>query len=225
MIVHETDKLKIHQLLLNEIKTNCFIVQRDNDALLIDPTHNADEIINYLKEHKLDLKYMVATHGHFDHVSAAADIIEKGFADVLYLDENDFTEVKKTGPIYSMMVFKRGMRVPNVSMFTPEVLSFLDTINLKVKHIGGHTKGSCLIFDKNKNFMFTGDLVLNHRLKITLFNSRENYQELTTFITDVRKDFSPETIIFPGHGDKTTLAAESAHNKKWEYVLKKEINP
>ncbi len=221
MLIYEDGNLKIHRLLLNEIKTNCFILQRGNKALLVDPTNDADAIVNYLESNKLELELMITTHGHYDHVAAAAGIIEKGLAEVLYVHEKDFSEIKN-GPLYSRMVFKRKMVVPKVAAFNSQVFDILNNWDLCVEHAGGHTKGSCFIYDKKRSFVITGDLVLHHKLTITLFNSRENIAELSDFIDKAKNMFAPETIIFPGHGDRTTMLDESEHNKKWAYVQSKE---
>lgn len=221
LVIFENETLKIHRLLLNEIKTNCFIIQNGKQALLLDPTNDSDAIIEYIKQYDLNLVYMLSTHGHFDHISAAAGVIEKGYADVLYVHESDFPEVKR-GPLYSLTVFKRQMKVPKISNYSEELLTFLEGWGLFIEKAGGHTKGSCFIFDQNKEFIFTGDLVLHHKLNITLFNSMENLRELSLFISKVKNTFSPETVIFPGHGERSTLKEEVEKNQKWAYVLEKE---
>ncbi len=221
MVIFENNNLKIHRLLLNEIKTNCFIIQKETQALLLDPTNDADRIIDYLNQHNLTLKFMLTTHGHFDHIAGAYGMIEKALVNTLYVHELDFSEVKR-GPLYSLSVFKRQMKVPSMTMYSEELISCLDSWGLVIEKVGGHTKGSCFIYDKEKSFMFTGDLVLHHRLNITLFNSMENLKEISLFIHKVKNNFSPETIIFPGHGERSTLSEESLKNQKWAYVLERE---
>lgn len=213
MIVYKDNQLIIHKLTLNEIKTNCFILQRGNDALLIDPTHKAKEIIKYLYNHKLTLIHMIATHGHFDHVEGAAEIIESLSAKALYLHEKDFKEIKN-GPTYSRLLFKRTMRIPKLISFDLEILSLLKTWGLGISNAGGHTPGSSYIYDLSKKFIISGDLILNHKLKITMFNTRENTSELKNFYLKLKNEFSENTIIFPGHGDVTNLKTELALNYK-----------
>ena len=221
LVIFENETLKIHRLLLNEIKTNCFIIQNGKDVVLVDPTNDAEAIIDYIKKNEFNLKYMLTTHGHFDHISAASGVIEKEYADVLYVHEADFAEVKR-GPLYSLSVFKRQMKVPKFAMYSDELLAFLEGWGLLIEKAGGHTKGSCFIYDQKKSFIITGDLVLHHKLNITLFNSMENLPELSQFIRKIKNTFALETIIFPGHGDRSTLKDEVEKNQKWAYVLGKE---
>lgn len=220
MVFHRTSTLEIHRLLLNEIKTNCYVVQRGDEALLIDPTDQPEEICAFLKDRGLSLRYMIATHGHFDHVSAAAGVIDSGLVDRLYLHESDFKEIKRAG-IYSLMLFKKKMRVPRVEMFDDEVLSLLRDWGLVLEHAGGHTRGSCFLYGQDKDFVITGDLVLHHKLNITLFDGRDNAEEFHRFIQHVETFFSADTVLLPGHGDATTLGVELEKNPKWAYIRKK----
>lgn len=220
VIIYQKDNLKVHQLLLNSIKTNCFIVQNGNEAVLIDPTDDADTILRYLQDSFLELKYMLSTHGHFDHISAAAQIVESCKVDKLYIHVDDFGEVDKAN-LYSKLLCNKKFTKPKLAMFDDDLIGYLKSIGVGIKHAGGHTKGSCFIYALNKDFMITGDLVLHHKLNITLIDRRENIGELFSFIQDVSKDFNMETVIFPGHGDMTSLGVELKNNKKWLYIKEK----
>jgi hydroxyacylglutathione hydrolase len=221
VLIYKCGKIVIHRLLLNEIKTNCFIVQKAAEALLIDPTDQADLIVAYLRKHGLTLKFMFATHGHFDHVAGAAGVIDAGLTDTLYVHEKEFGEIKNA-PTYSLMLFKRKMKVPNIAAYSAELLALLRGWGLGIEHAGGHTKGSCFVHDLAGNFIITGDLTIHHKLNITLFNSRENTVELNQFVEKMKAHYAPETVILPGHGDRTSIAAELYKNKKWAYVQQKE---
>ena len=221
MLIYKSGQFLIHRLLLNEIKTNCYILQKGSEALLIDPTNQADLIAKYLSEHGLTLKFMLATHGHFDHVEGASGLIDSGLAEKLYVHEKEFGEIK-SAPMYSLMVLKRKMKVPNIAAYSTELLALLRDWGLCIDHAGGHTKGSCFVHDLQGNFIITGDLTIHHKLNITLFNSRENTAELYQFVEKMKSNFAPEAVILPGHGDLTSIAAELRNNKKWAYVQKKE---
>ncbi|MBC7861123.1 MAG: MBL fold metallo-hydrolase [Burkholderiaceae bacterium] len=221
MLIYQNAVLKIHRLTLNELKTNCYIVQNGDQALLVDPTDRADVIADYLGQHRLALRYMITTHGHFDHVSGAAGVIERGLADVLYVHEQDFDEVKRAQS-YSLMIVKKKMRAPPVAMFSAALLAFLRSWGLGLEHAGGHTKGSCYLYGLERDFLLTGDLALHHKLNITLFDGRENTAQFFRFIEQVKAGFAADAVILPGHGDRTTVGMELKHNKKWAYVQHKE---
>lgn len=221
VLIYQNDALKIHRLLLNELKTNCFIVQRGFEALLIDPTDHGERIVDYLAEHGLTLRYMLATHGHFDHVSGAAAVIDAGLADTLYADQRDFAEVRRAQS-YSLMLAKKGMRLPPLAVYSEALLALLQEWGIGIEHAGGHTRGSCYLYGLARDFIISGDLALHHKLRITLFDSRENTAEFFRFIEQVKTLFHADTVILPGHGDRTTVGLELRHNQKWAYVQNKE---
>ena len=223
MLIHENQTLKVHRLLLNDIKTNCYLIQKGDATLLIDPVNHAETILQYIHENQLKVKYMLCTHGHFDHVFAASELIEKGLVDTLYIHEKDFTEVKNS-KTYSAFIYKKSLKIPKMSMFDEGLMAFLEELGLGIEHVGGHTKGSCYLYSVAKDFIITGDLNLHHKLKITLFDNRENYQEFYQFLETIKSNFDSKTIIFPGHGDMTTVGIEFEKNKKWIYVIEKQAN-
>lgn len=221
MIIYQAGALCIHRLLLNELKTNCYIVQRGGEAILMDPTDQPEQIQAYLREHQLSLRFMLSTHGHFDHISAAAGMIDSGLVDTLYLHELDLDEAKRAQS-YSLMLLKRKMRLGKTSAFSEPLLALLQEWGLAIQHVGAHTKGSCIIHDLQRDFIITGDLALHHKLKITLFDSRENKAEFLHFLQSIIPQFRPDTVILPGHGDRSTVEAELAHNKKWAHILQRQ---
>ncbi len=220
MIIYADGRLVIHSLLLNELKTNCYIVQKGDQAILVDPTDQAETILAYLREHQLTLRFMMTTHGHFDHVSAAAGVIESGQVDTLYMHELDFDEAKRAQS-YSLMLFKRKMRAAKTAAYSEPLLALLREWGLGIEHVGAHTKGSCIVYSLARDFIITGDLALHHKLTITLFDSRENKAEFHSFLQKVIPQFRLDTVILPGHGDRTTVEVELAHNKKWAYILQR----
>lgn len=221
MIIYQAGALSIHRLLLNELKTNCYILQQGAQAMLVDPTDQPDQILAYLREHQLSLQFMLSTHGHFDHISAAAGMIDSGLVDTLYLHELDLDEAKRAQS-YSLMLLKRKMRLAKTSAFSEPLLALLREWGLGLQHVGAHTKGSCILYSLTQDFIITGDLALHHKLKITLFDSRENKAEFLHFLQAIIPQFRPDTVILPGHGDRSTVEAELAHNKKWAHILQRQ---
>lgn len=217
MIVYQDSQRQIHQLVLNEIKTNCFIVQQGKQALLVDPTDQPEQIAAYLQAHQLDLRCMLATHGHFDHVAAAGGLVALGLVERLYLHEQDLAEYKRANA-YSMMLFKRKLQLAPVAAFDAALQATLQAWGLAWCHAGGHTRGSCYLQDIDRRFLITGDLLLHHKLKINLKDSREDRVQFTAFVESVINGFDADTVLFPGHGDVTSLAVESQLNPKWRHL-------
>ena len=85
----------VHNFDISELRSNCYILQKGCEGILIDPTCNASLILKFLSENNISLKFMMATHGHFDHVAAAKEIIDSGATDALYIHHLDFIEMRK----------------------------------------------------------------------------------------------------------------------------------
>jgi hydroxyacylglutathione hydrolase len=216
LVIYENLNVSVHQLKLNSIRTNCYLLQRHKDVIIIDPSDKAEEIINYIKRNGLQLRFMLATHGHFDHISAANNIIKAGLVKTLHIHEQDFFEVKMART-QMMMILKEKMLQPNVSMFTIELLNLLNSWGITLKHVGGHSKGSCVLYDQSFAFIFAGDMILNHQLKINILDKNENYIKLKDFKA-WSNIFSSDALIFPGHGDITDFRAERLNNTKWKLI-------
>ncbi len=214
MIVYECGNLKIHQLLLNKIKTNCFIIQNNNFVVLVDPVDSSELIIDYLARHKLKLIKMIATHAHFDHILGAHGIIEAGLISNLQIHAKDFPELRRV-PLYALGIFKRSIVLPAVVEYDLNLYHILNEWRLGLHLVGGHTPGSCFISHLDNLFLITGDLVLNHKLKMDAESKAEDKGVLAHFISYVEKNYADDAIIFPGHGDITTVGLEKRLNKKW----------
>lgn len=217
MLVYQRGERSIHQLVHNDIRTNCFIVQQGRQALLVDPSDRADLLLAYLQAQGLQLAGMLATHGHFDHVAAAGGIVEAGAAQALYLHPLDIPEYKRANA-YSMMLFKRRIQPAPVLPFDADLQALLQQFGLGLRHAGGHTRGSCWLHDLGGAFLITGDLVLHHALKVNLADSRENLAEFGAFVDTVQQEFAADALLLPGHGAATTVGQEAALNRKWAHV-------
>lgn len=217
MPVFHCGDLTIHQFATNQLRTNGFIVQRGRRALLVDPTDRADLLLAQLAEHGLELAGMLATHGHFDHVGAAGDLVQAGAAQALYLHPLDIPEYKRANS-YSMMLFKQRLTLAPALPFDDALHALLRDFGLVLRHAGGHTRGSCWLHAEDGSLLITGDLVLHHALKVTLADSRENLAEFGAFVDTVQQTFAPDTLLLPGHGAATTVGQEAAHNRKWAHV-------
>lgn len=207
----------IHRLNLSEIGANCYVVQKGGDAVLIDPSTNFQKISSFLERLNLNLKMMIATHGHFDHISAAQPLIERGFADTLYIHADDVLELKKARS-YMMMVLKQRMQTPHFTEIQYEQVSALEKFGLIIKHVGGHSKGSIVIYSANLDFIISGDMILHHSLNISYFNKTENKSDYIRFSSWLSKEFKSSAVIFTGHGEPSTVRHELDRNPKYSTI-------
>lgn len=208
----------IHIMQLGFLGTNCYIVKsNNNNAAVIDPGDNADKIISYLEKNNLTAKYILLTHGHFDHIGGVNELQEKTGATVMI--HQDDTDIACDPKVRATLM--RGLE--NVKPITPDkfindgdVISF-DDVSLEVLHTPGHTKGGvCYILDKElgnglNGYIFSGDTLFEESIGRTDLLGGD-YSALMRSL-NLLSNFDGDYIVFPGHGDKTSLSHERKYNQ------------
>ena len=190
--------------------TNCYIVGSEltREGMVIDPGGDAEGILRLVKEPGLDIKYIVLTHGHIDHIGAVSELKEATGAELAIHPEDALYLRGKSGP--------EGM-FPQSAGPPPEVDRMLqdgDTISvsglhLQVIHTPGHTPGGiCLLTD---GVLFSGDTLFNGGIGRSDFPGGSGPQLLNSIHTRLLV-LPDETTVYPGHGPETTIAAERRLN-------------
>ena len=194
------------------IDANNYLIidEKTNDAVLIDCSAARPEFINAVKDSGVNLKYILLTHGHFDHL-LGVDKFKEVFGVETYVSEDDMEQVRLVPDMMQMFAGMVPVNISEINHFVQDGDEFVigDT---KIKAIStpGHTKGGMcyLIGDK----LFSGD---------TLFQSSVGRCDLPggslKNITDSIKNklftLPDETEVFPGHGAKTTIGFEKKYNE------------
>ena len=194
------------------IDANNYLIidEKTNDAVLIDCSSARPEFINAVKDSGVNLKYILLTHGHFDHL-LGVDKFKEVFGVETYVSEDDMEQVRLVPDMMQMFAGMVPVNISEINHFVQDGDEFVigDT---KIKAIStpGHTKGGMcyLIGDK----LFSGD---------TLFQSSVGRCDLPggslKNITDSIKNklftLPDETEVFPGHGVKTTIGFEKKYNE------------
>jgi hydroxyacylglutathione hydrolase len=204
------EKPIIKRLVVGSLSANCFIVGREStgEGIVIDPGGNSEEISHAIDDTGLDIKIIVLTHGHSDHIAALREIQDKTGAGVaIHIEDADFLEGHGS---YSSQ-FGISYRTPH----PPERLLRegdkidISGISFTVIHTPGHTPGSiCLLTDFG---VFTGDTIFRRGIGTTLMPGSSRPQLLDS----IRKKLmvlSDDTVIYPGHGRETTIGAERRDN-------------
>jgi hydroxyacylglutathione hydrolase len=185
----------VKRLVVGSLSANCYIVggEASGEGLVIDPGGNAGEIYREIKNTDLDIRIIVLTHGHSDHIAA--------------IEDADFLEG------YGSMSSQFG-----ISYRTPHppdrLLREGDNIDVgdmrfTVIHTPGHTPGSiCLLGDAG---VFTGDTLFRRGIGTTLMPGSSRPQLIDSIKTRLMV-LPDDTIVYPGHGRETTIGAERRDN-------------
>jgi hydroxyacylglutathione hydrolase len=206
--------MKIDYLILGGYQTNCYVLRQNDaaqDCLIIDPGLEADELIEFIGEQKLQPLAVVLTHGHIDHI-AGVSILRNRFPEIkLYIHKLDANMLSEPVNNLSTMTGVGFTTEPeDVSLHDGDVID-LAGVKLLVLHTPGHTPGGISLYSKEAGIVFVGDTLFADSIGRTDFPGGS----MSQLLNSVRlKLFTlPEkTEVYPGHGPATTIAAEKAHN-------------
>ena len=186
----------IRKLTLGMYQTNTYILSNDREAVVIDPGYEADTILDALEGRQL--KAILLTHGHFDHVGAVKELVaETGCEVYIHPSETTLPPMITDGQLYYTHTYSEG-----------DTVSPIDGVELTVLHTPGHTPGSvCLLM---KDQMSSGDTLFEGscgRIDLPGGNPQQMLQSLRR-LASLQADYT----VHPGHGGSTTLAAEKRYN-------------
>ncbi|KAG6559946.1 Uncharacterized protein RHABOEDO_000194 [Candidatus Rhabdochlamydia oedothoracis] len=203
------------------IDTNSYLLSCPSfkSAVVIDVGQDsATELSSYAEEHQLTLEKILLTHSHWDHI---ADVVcLKNHLDIpVYIHQDDETNVINPGsdglPLFIPI---QGVKVDH-HLKDGEVVNVGD-LHIQVIHTPGHTPGGVCFYLEKQKILFSGD---------TLFQGAIGRMDLPTacptltMIESLKKlgALPQETIVYPGHGDKTTIKQELSNIHAMEKLLHK----
>lgn len=170
--------MQVRKIVVGRLEENCYILEHDNQVLLVDPGDEANKIIQEIGDKKI-LKILI-THGHFDHIGAVCDIIELkkiGMLEYSNLKEQEY----EIGPFKFKVLFTKG-----------------------------HSKDSVTYYFEKERIMFVGDFVFKGTIGRCDLDGG-NLDDMKKSIEKL-KNYPKDTILYPGHGDKTVLEDEIKYN-------------
>ena len=189
---------------------NNFLVIDDEskEAVLIDATAKIGELKSVLDEYGATLKYILLTHGHFDHIMGVNSINKDFNAKVLV--HKDDKQIIDESDDFMMSVGLEPFEHPVIDEYIDESTEIkIGNTPIKVIHLPGHTQGGVgyLIEDK----LFSGDTVFLESIGRTDLVGG-NYQQLVSSIKEKVFALPDKTTIYTGHGTNTTVDHEKKYN-------------
>ncbi len=202
--------MKILTLILNSMRTNCYILinEQTNEAIVVDPADNAKNIYKKLNDKKLKCKYIILTHAHFDHMLGLEELRELTGAPFC-IHENDAPSLKY--PERTLMIHAKlkdnTIKDPEIVLKDNDILKCGDE-QVQIIHTPGHTMGSiCIICGNN---MISGDTLFRDGIgRYDLYGS--DYKQLLNSLHRISQ-LQENYKIYPGHGSTTTLNHEKELN-------------
>jgi glyoxylase-like metal-dependent hydrolase (beta-lactamase superfamily II) len=200
----------IKKLEVGPIMANCFILgcESTKEAVVIDPGDDADRILMTLAKSELKVKYLINTHGHFDHVGANKRMKDVTGAQLAIHpdDEPMFQELSRSAMMFGLSA--ENSPPADILLKDGDEISF-GTITLKVIHTPGHTKGGISLY--TKGHLFAGDTLFAGSIGRTDLGGGD-YDTLISSIKEKLLILDPETVVYTGHGPETTIGNEKRMN-------------
>jgi hydroxyacylglutathione hydrolase len=202
----------LKRLVVGGLDTNCYLIscKKTKKAAVIDPggEDEVDLILNLLQKNNFDLKYVINTHGHIDHIAGNSVLKAKTEALLLIhrLDANMLVDAHKN---ISSFMGKEICSPPADKLLEEGDEISLGTLNLIVIHTPGHTLGGISLV--SNNIIFTGDTLFAGGIGRTDLPGG-SYQDLIKSIKEKLLILGDDKIIYPGHGPDSTIGEERRTN-------------
>jgi hydroxyacylglutathione hydrolase len=205
--------MRIEQIPVGMMQVCCYIVscEETNEAAIIDLGGDEDKILHRCRASNLQVKYIIATHGHPDHVCGNSRLKEEtGAQIVMHKDDAVFFQQPEVRNYFSMLGLPESPP-PDILVEDGDPITF-GREQFRVIHTPGHTPGGMCLY--NPPDCFTGDTLFAAGVGRTDFpggSSRELMDSIRTRLFVL----PPETIVWPGHGyggSKSTIGEEARSN-------------
>lgn len=208
---------------IGPISTNCFVFGNPEEAVMIDPGGpEAKEIAENLLKQEIMIKHILVSHGHFDHLGWAPEVMKVAEGARVYLHEDE-------KPVYEVFIDnmprfgipRTDVREPDVWIQHNQILS-LSGYKFQIIHTPGHSPGSVtfkLDYESSKDnysvfhqeTAFVGDCLFRGSIgRVDLPYSSPDAMRKS--LKRLMADIPATTLLHPGHGSDTNMGHELTHN-------------
>jgi len=188
--------VEVHRVVVGPVENNVYIVRcrSTGESLLIDAANEHDRLLDLCRA--LDVRQVVETHGHWDHIQAVE-------------------AVRAAGIDVAVTQADAGM-LPSYDQIL-EDRSTLEVGRLRIATIAtpGHTPGSMCFAVEGTPLLFTGDTLFPGGPGNTSFENADFATIINSIERRLFAEFGPDTLVLPGHGAGTTIGTETPHLGEW----------
>jgi glyoxylase-like metal-dependent hydrolase (beta-lactamase superfamily II) len=203
----------IHEILpVGPLQCNCSIIgdEASREAMVIDPGDDIADILAVIQKHNLQVKQIVITHAHIDHVGGAMKLRAATGAPIL-LNQNDATLLK----MLDVQAAWIGMTSPG-KVDIDHSIGELDKLQAgplvaQVMHTPGHTEGSVCLYFPAQQKLIAGDTLFAGSIGRTDLPGG-SFEKIISSLHEKVLALPDETVVVPGHGPLTTIGEERESN-------------
>lgn len=202
--------MHVENITVTDFSTNCYLAgcEETKEAIVIDPGGDWKAVKSMVDNSGYDIKYIACTHGHNDHILAVKNL--KDYTNALILIQDRDKKCLHNSLYSGALMFSRKQE----ECFEDRVLFDGDKfnvgrINFTVIHTPGHTKGGICLYAPGH--LFSGDTLFFETVGRTDF-PRSSFMEIKRSILEKLYILPDDTIVYPGHGRRTTIGHEKKYN-------------
>jgi glyoxylase-like metal-dependent hydrolase (beta-lactamase superfamily II) len=197
----------VYLLANNEYDENCYcVLDNGHHCLVIDPGCQAQSVKDFLREEEAELRGILLTHGHFDHITSAQELSEWAGVPIIAA-KAEAALLKDPSLNLSAFALNKGISlVPTRLVEDGETIDILYE-PLQVIATPGHTPGGVCYYMEDDGIVFTGDTLFREAVGRTDFPLSDS-EALTKSINERLFVLPPKTEVYPGHGRSTYIAHE-----------------
>ena len=195
--------MKVKVMQVGPIGTNCYILEDDTTGktAVIDPGDEAGRILKVLEKDKVEVEYILLTHGHYDHTTAVPELARTFPQAAIYIHKADANGAGSqlfplAGQVEGLKYYDEGDTLP------------LGSLTIQVLHTPGHSPGSVTL--KVEDVLFTGDTLFCGSMGRTDLGGGSYEQIMASLkrLGELEGDFH----VCPGHDRTSTLDRERKYN-------------
>jgi glyoxylase-like metal-dependent hydrolase (beta-lactamase superfamily II) len=194
-LIWDATGVEIHQVVVGPVDNNVLVLRctETGDAVLLDAANEHERLLELCE--RLGVRRVLETHGHWDHIQAVPQLRDAGYS-------------------VGVTAQDAGMLPSYDEVIEDDAVIDVGRLRLRTIHTPGHTPGSMCFLLEGHPVLFSGDTLFPGGPGNTSFEGGD----FPTIIESVdRKLFTlpPDTVVLPGHGDRTTIGAERPHLQEW----------
>ncbi len=194
-LIWDATGVEIHQVVVGPVDNNVLVLRctETGDAVLLDAANEHEKLLELCQ--RLGVRRVLETHGHWDHIQAVPQLRDAGYS-------------------VGVTAQDAGMLPSYDEVIEDESTVDVGRLRLHTIHTPGHTPGSMCFRLEGYPVLFSGDTLFPGGPGNTSFEGGD----FDTIIESVdRRLFTlpPDTLVLPGHGDRTTIGAERPHLQEW----------
>ena len=194
----------LRKVVVGPYQANCYILgfKGTNDAMVIDPGDDVFRIVREISAHKLTVRFIVITHGHFDHVMGLLEVKLNFNIPILIHEADKFLLESLQSRAQHWLKRKVDPAPPANSYLTDNQILLPQSLILNCLYTPGHTPGSVSYYFPALKSLFSGDTLTQEPV-----NTSHKYSSLADLTHShlVLKSLPPSTIVYPGHGQSFAI--------------------